>query len=123
MQAKDKINTRLSRVSIQQAKHFTVNNDRLQIDLNTYSSKLRFIRGPNQWLNIMTEQLTEFSEKIQSKGRQPNIVVDPRLQSSHGSDDLENDYQFFRTLVKNNIFQLTNLSGTAGTIQHNICSP
>ncbi|XP_060873439.1 uncharacterized protein LOC132947214 [Metopolophium dirhodum] len=58
----------------------------------------------------MTEQLNESPEKIQSEGRQPKIVVDPRLQSSHGSDDLENDYQFFRTLVKNNIFQLTNVS-------------
>jgi len=94
-----------------------VNNDRLQIDLNTYSSKLGIIRKPNQWLNIMTEQLNKLSEKIQSEGRQPSIVLDPRLQSSHGSDDLENDYQFFRTLVKNNIFQLTNLSGTTDTIQ------
>jgi len=65
----------------------------------------------------MTQQLNESPEKIQSEGRLPKIVADPRLQSSHGSDDLENDYQFFRTLVKNNIFQLTNVSGTAGTIQ------
>lgn len=43
LQAKDKINTRIRRVSIQQAKHFMINNDRLQIDFNTYSSKLRFI--------------------------------------------------------------------------------
>lgn len=94
-----------------------VNNDRLQIDLNTYSSKLRFILRPNQWLNIMTEQLNESPEKIQSEERQPKIVVDPILQSSNGSDDLENDYQFFRTLVKNNIFQLINVSGTADTVQ------
>lgn len=65
----------------------------------------------------MTEQLNESSEKIQSEGRQPNVAVDPRLQSSHGSDDLENDYQFFRMLVKNNIFQLTNVSGTSDTVQ------
>ncbi|XP_022162480.1 uncharacterized protein LOC111028232 [Myzus persicae] len=58
----------------------------------------------------MTEQLNESPEKIRSEARQPSIAVDPRLQKSHESDDLENDYQFFRTLVKNNIFQLTDVS-------------
>lgn len=66
----------------------------------------------------MTEQLNGTPENFQSNGRQPSIAVDRRLLQSaqKSSDDLENDYQFFRTLVKNNIFQLTKVSGT-GTVQ------
>ena len=65
----------------------------------------------------MTEQINKTPENIQSEGLQPSIAAKPKLQSVHWSDDLENDYQFFRTLVKNNIFQLTNVSGIAGTTQ------
>ncbi|XP_060849047.1 uncharacterized protein LOC132928419 [Rhopalosiphum padi] len=58
----------------------------------------------------MTEQLNETSETIRSEGKKPSISEDQSLQNSQMLDDLESDYQFFRKLVKNNIFQLTNVS-------------
>lgn len=54
----------------------------------------------------MTVPLNDISANVRSEGRK--LVVE---QHSAKSDDLESDYQFFRTLVKNNIFQLTNVSG------------
>lgn len=66
----------------------------------------------------MTKQLNETPENNQNERRQPSISIDQKPKvNSQVSDNLENDYQFFRKLVKNNIFQLTNVSGTADTIK------
>jgi hypothetical protein len=67
-------------------------------------------------LNNMTEQLNGTSETIRSEGKKPSISADQSLQNSQMLNDLESDYQFFRKLVKNNIFQLTNVSGTVNKI-------
>ncbi|KAE9539447.1 hypothetical protein AGLY_004699 [Aphis glycines] len=59
----------------------------------------------------MTEQLNETPENNRNERRQLSISIDQKPKvNSQMSDNLENDYQFFRKLVKNNIFQLTDVS-------------
>lgn len=66
----------------------------------------------------MTEQLNETPENNRNERRQLSISIDQKPKvNSQVSDNLENDYQFFRKLVKNNIFQLTDVSGTSDTIK------
>lgn len=66
----------------------------------------------------MTEQLNETPENNRNERRQLSISIDQKSKvNSQVSDNLENDYQFFRKLVKNNIFQLTDVLGTSDTIK------
>jgi len=62
--------------------------------------------------------VNETPENNQNEKQQLSISIDQKPKvNSQMSDNLENDYQFFRKLVKNNIFQLTDVSGTADTIK------
>lgn len=66
----------------------------------------------------MTEQLNETPKNNRNETRQLSISIDQKLKvNSQVSDNLENDYQFFRKLVKNNIFLLTDISGTSNIIK------
>lgn len=41
-----------------------------------------------------------------------NLYTQNAVQSDGNAGDVESNYQFFRTLVKRNIFQMTNVNGT-----------
>ncbi|XP_025199053.1 uncharacterized protein LOC112597296 [Melanaphis sacchari] len=58
----------------------------------------------------MAEQLNEASENIHRERQLPGISKDQTLRNAQISEDLENDYQFFRKLVKKNIIELNNIS-------------